>query len=119
MLKILRIGLYALGGVFVYIVDLLSFVSLGPGNISNKLLFMAPFGLIGLLAILAAMATNDFKEWRLPVAASLFSGVGVALLVIFTVLCKTTCGTVRLGPKTGQWCGERVTSQSAHLWSYA
>jgi hypothetical protein len=87
MLKIFRITLYALGGFCVYIVNLISFTYTASFTLSSKLLVMALFGIIGLLPMLAAMATNRFREWQVPVGAAMLSGVGVTLFVIFTVLC--------------------------------
>ncbi len=87
MLKVIRIALYAVGGFFVYIVNLLSFISLAPLTITPKLGVMVLFGLLGLLPILAAMATNHFRAWKLPVGAALLSGVGVTLFVMLTFIC--------------------------------
>ena len=87
MLKIFRISLYALGGFFVYLVNLLSFVSLAPLAISNKLFLMALFGIIGLMPILAAMATSRFRDWRVPVGILIFSGICATLFVVFTMIC--------------------------------
>ena len=93
MLKVLRIALYAVGGFFIYIVNLLSFISLAPLTTTHKLGVMALFGVLGLLPILAAMATNHFRAWKLPVGAALLSGVGVTLFVMFTFMC------IRLSPE--------------------
>jgi hypothetical protein len=87
MLKVIRIALYAVGGFFVYIVNLLSFISLAPLTTTHKLGVMALFGVLGLLPILAAMATNHFRAWEVPVGAALLSGVGVTLFVMLTFIC--------------------------------
>ena len=87
MLKVLRIALYAVGGFFIYIVNLLSFISVAPLTTTHKLGVMALFGVLGLLPILAAMATNHFRAWEVPVGAALLSGVGVTLFVMFTFIC--------------------------------
>ena len=87
MLKVIRIALYAIGGFFVYIVNLLSFISLPPLPTTHKLGVMALFGVLGLLPILAAMATNRFRAWEVPVGAALLSGVGVTLFVMLTFIC--------------------------------
>ena len=87
MLKVIRIALYAVGGFFVYIVNLLSFISLAPLTTTHKLGVMALFGVLRLLPILAAMATNHFRAWEVPVGAALLSGVGVALFVMLTFIC--------------------------------
>jgi hypothetical protein len=87
MLKVIRIALYAVGGFFVYIVNLLSFISLPPLPTTHKLGVMALFGVLGLLPILAAMATNHFRAWEVPVGAALLSGVGVTLFVMLTFIC--------------------------------
>jgi len=90
MLKVIRIALYAVGGFFVYIVNLLSFISLAPLTTTHKLGVMALFGVLGLLPILAAMATNHFRAWEVPVGAALLSGVGVTLFVMLTFICTYT-----------------------------
>src|SRR5436853_7905684 len=90
MLKVFRVALYAVGGFFVYMVNLMSFVSLAPPNelgVVAKLGVMALFGVIGLLPILAALATSHFREWRVLVGATLLSGVGVTVFMILTFLC--------------------------------
>jgi hypothetical protein len=92
MLKVFRVALYVVGGFFVYMVNLLSFVSLAPPNklgVVAKLGVMALFGVIGLLPILAAMATSHFREWQVPLGATLLSGVGVTVFMILTFLCMT------------------------------
>ena len=93
MFKVIRIALYAVGGFFVYIVNLLSFISLAPLTTTHKLGVMALFGVLGLFPILAAMATNHFRAWEVPVGAALLSGVGVTLFVMFTFMC------IRLSPE--------------------
>ena len=87
MLKVFRIVLYAVGGFFIYMVNLLSFISLAQLTTTHKLGVMALFGVLGLLPILAAMATNHFKAWKVPVGAALLSGVGVTLFVMFSFIC--------------------------------
>jgi glucose dehydrogenase len=87
MLKVFRIALYAVGGFFIYMVNLLSFISLAQLTTTQKLGVMALFGVLGLVPILAAMATNHFRAWEVPVGAALLSGVGVTLLVMFTFIC--------------------------------
>lgn len=87
MLKVIRIALYAVGGFFIYVVNLLSFISLPPLPTTHKLGIMALFGVLGLLPILAAMATNHFRAWEVPVGAALLSGVGVTLFVMLTFIC--------------------------------
>lgn len=87
MLKVFRIALYAVGGFFIYIVNLLSFISLAQLPTTPKLGVMALFGILGLLPMLAAMATNHFRAWKVPVGAALLSGVGVTLFVMFTFIC--------------------------------
>jgi hypothetical protein len=87
MLKAFRIALYAVGGFFIYVVNLLSFISLPPLPTTHKLGVMALLGVLGLLPILAAMATNNFRAWEVPVGAALLSGVGVTLFVMFTFIC--------------------------------
>ena len=92
MLKVFRVALYVVGGFFVYMVNLLSFVSLAPPNklgVIAKLGMMALFGVIGLLPLLAAMATSHFREWQVPLGATLLSGVGVTVFIILTFLCMT------------------------------
>jgi len=87
MLKVFRIALYAVGGFFIYVVNLLSFISLPPLPTTHKLGVMALFGVLGLIPILAAMATNHFRAWEVPVGAALLSGVGVTLFVMLTFIC--------------------------------
>lgn len=87
MLKVFRIALYAVGGFFIYMVNLLSFISLAQLTTTHKLGVMALFGILGLLPILAAMATNRFRAWEVPVGVALLSGVGVTLFVMFTFIC--------------------------------
>ncbi len=87
MLKVFRIALYAVGGFFIYVVNLLSFISLAQLTTIQKLGVMALFGILGLLPILAAMATNRFRAWEVPVGAALLSGVGVTLFVMFAFIC--------------------------------
>jgi hypothetical protein len=92
MLKVFRVALYVVGGFFVYMVNFLSFVSLAPPNkleVIAKLRVMALFGVIGLLPICAAMATSHFREWQVPLGATLLSGVGVTVFIILTFLCMT------------------------------
>jgi hypothetical protein len=87
MLKVFRIALYAVGGFFIYMVNLLAFISLAQLTTTQKLGVMALFGVLGLVPILVAMATNHFRAWEVPVGAALLSGVGVTLLVMFTFIC--------------------------------
>ncbi len=87
MMKALRIALYAVGGFFIYIVNLLSFISLAELPTTPKLGVMTLFGILGLLPMLAAMATNHFRAWKVPVGAALLSGVSVTLFVMFTFVC--------------------------------
>ncbi len=87
MMKLFRIVLYVIGGFFVYMVNLLAFLSLAPLATLPKLGVMALFGVLALIAILAAMATNGFKAWQGPVGAVLLSGAGVTLFLMFTLLC--------------------------------
>src|SRR5579871_5134825 len=87
MMKVFRIALYVVGGFFIYMVNLLSFISLAQLTTRQKLGVMALFGVLGLFPILAAMATNHFRAWKVPVGAALLSGVGVTLFVMFTFIC--------------------------------
>ena len=87
MLKVFRIALYAVGGFFIYMVNLLSFISLAQLTTTGKLGVMALFGILGLLPIFAAMATNRFRAWEVPVGATLLSGVAVTVFVMFSFIC--------------------------------
>lgn len=87
MLKIFRIALYAIGGFFIYMVNLLSFTSIPSSTVAMKLGIMAVFAVIGLIFILIAMATSRFKTWKSPVGIAMLSGVALNAFVVLTFLC--------------------------------
>src|SRR5579862_347250 len=86
MLKIFQIVLYVIGGFFVYVASLLSFISMASLTIVMKLGITSMFGIMALIIILIAMAMGSFKAWKMPVGIALLGGVGTTIFVVFTII---------------------------------
>jgi hypothetical protein len=81
MLKIFRIILYIISGFFICNASILAFITLMPATM------IIAYEIIGLLFLLAAMATNRFRKCKQPVGITLLSAVAVTALIVLNMIC--------------------------------
>jgi hypothetical protein len=85
MRKLFSIGLYIVGGFFLYMVSLLAFMK--GLSLHAKWLLILVFTVLGALALAGGLAVGRFQNWRRDAGVVLLSATGFTLFVIFTFAC--------------------------------
>ncbi|MDD4275271.1 MAG: hypothetical protein PHG14_16290 [Desulfobacter postgatei] len=77
---------YIIGGFFVYMICLLSFISIPKVGLF-KFAIVAGFSIPALIFLFTGAALRHFQNWKSSVGIALLSGVSFNLLVIITFIC--------------------------------
>jgi len=84
--KIISVFSYIIGGFFVYVVCLLSFINV-PEVGSFKFAIMGGFSIPALIFLVIGAATRRFQNWQSSIGIVMLSGVGFNLIVVITFIC--------------------------------